>query len=549
MDILQMSLSAAVFIAAVILLRALTMYKLPKKTFLVLWGVVLCRLLVPFSIPSPLSFYTGLEKLRLASAAPAPLTEPVVTTGINSVTTGTLAAGGFDIESLAGSGMSGLSVSPLLLIWLTGICASAIFFAVTYVKCRREFKTALPVENNFIAHWQQAHPLRRHVQIKQSDQINAPLTYGVLYPVILLPKTTDWADKTKLDYILTHEFIHIKRFDVLTKLLTTAALCVHWFNPFVWVMYALVNRDIELSCDETVVRTFGATTKSSYALALIGLEEKKSRLTPLCNSFSKNAIEDRITAIMKIKKHSLPILIVAVLLVAGVTVAFVTSKATDGNKTQDNAEMLASAAPSPDHTALNASQEGTASSTEDSSSGVTADSANVPTATPPVNAGESTPAPVSGAAEASPQALPDKAIMTSSGWAWPVEGSTYITKTFGMRYQPVLGEYRFTDHVDIAGDEGAAVYTALAGIVSKAGYDEEQGNYIVISHDNGIETTYRHLSEQRVSAEDTVDAGNVIGAVGSTGNSTDPHLAFCVRVNGDPTNPLKYYKELFPTDS
>ncbi len=98
---------------------------------------------------------------------------------------------------------------------------------------------------------------------------------------MLLPKTTDWTDEARLRYILTHEFVHIRRFDVLTKLLLVSALCIHWFNPFVWAMYVLFNRDIELSCDETVVRTFGDTIKSAYALTLIGLEEKKSRLTPL----------------------------------------------------------------------------------------------------------------------------------------------------------------------------------------------------------------------------------------------------------------------------
>ncbi len=93
------------------------------------------------------------------------------------------------------------------------------------------------------------------MEIRQSDRIAALLTYGVLRPVVLIPKQTDWTDETRLKVILTHEFVHIRRFDTLTKLLLAAALCIHWFNPFVWVMYVLANRDIELSCDETVVRT------------------------------------------------------------------------------------------------------------------------------------------------------------------------------------------------------------------------------------------------------------------------------------------------------
>lgn len=140
--------------------------------------------------------------------------------------------------------------------------------------------------------------------IQQSDRIKAPLTYGVFRPVVLLPKTTDWTNETKLQYILTHEFTHIRRFDALTKLVLAVALCVHGFNPFIWVMYVLANRDIELACDETVVRIFEETMKSAYASMLVCMEETKSGLTPLVNNFKKNAIEERIVSIMKIKKYS-----------------------------------------------------------------------------------------------------------------------------------------------------------------------------------------------------------------------------------------------------
>ena len=99
--------------------------------------------------------------------------------------------------------------------------------------------------------------------------------------MILLSKATEWTHETRLEYILTHELVHIRRFDTLMKLLFVTTVCVHWFNPLVWAMYVLANRDLELSCDEAVVRTFGETMKSAYALTLIELEEKKNRITPL----------------------------------------------------------------------------------------------------------------------------------------------------------------------------------------------------------------------------------------------------------------------------
>ena len=105
-----------------------------------------------------------------------------------------------------------------------------------------------------------------------AGRISSPLTFGVLRPVILVPKKTDWTDETALRYVLEHEFVHIQRFDVLSKLLLIAAVCVHRFNPLGWVMYVLANRDLELSCDETVLRRFGGDIRAAYARVLIRME-------------------------------------------------------------------------------------------------------------------------------------------------------------------------------------------------------------------------------------------------------------------------------------
>ena len=162
---------------------------------------------------------------------------------------------------------------------------------------------------------------RRH----PAGRISSPLTFGVLRPVILVPKKTDWTDETALRYVLEHEFVHIQRFDVLSKLLLIAAVCVHWFNPLVWVMYVLANRDLELSCDETVLRRFGGDVRAAYARVLIRMEAARGGFAPLCNHFGKNAIEERITAIMKTKRITIVSLGLAALLVAGTVTVFATS--------------------------------------------------------------------------------------------------------------------------------------------------------------------------------------------------------------------------------
>ncbi len=330
MEIFKMSLSASVVILAVVIIRALMLHRLPKLTFLALWAVALCRLLIPFSVSSRFSIQTLANKLKTYFF---PANETIA--GMSRINTGNLA---YSINTpLADTAPAG--IWPILAVWLIGLSACAIFFIITHLRWRREYKTALPADNEFIRAWQRKQPLRRKVEIRQSDRIASPLTYGIICPVILLPKTTDWTDETCLRYILTHEFMHIRRFDTLMKLLLTAAVCLHWFNPLVWVMYVLVNRDIELSCDEAVVRKFGETVKSAYALTLIGLEEKKSSLVPIVNNFSKSAIEERIVSIMKIKNTSYKSIILAMALVIGISVVFATNAASAADKEHQNGNI------------------------------------------------------------------------------------------------------------------------------------------------------------------------------------------------------------------
>ena len=334
MSLLQMSFLGTVIILLIVVLRAVLINRLPKKTFLILWWIALIRLLVPFSIKSVTSIYSLLQSIYSDI-------NPVRT----AQTTTFLPIHGNMPEIANGLSEAMVqrteSISILSVIWLAGLLLCFGFFAVSYIKCYREFRFSLPVENDILEAWKEKHPLKRSLSIRQTETIAAPLSYGVIRPVILMPKNTEWKNIYQLRYVLEHEYVHIRRLDMLTKLIMIAAVCIHWFNPLVWVMYILFNRDLELSCDETVVRRFGMDIKSVYATALISMEEKKSGLTPLCNSFSKNAIEERIRAIMKIKKTSKFAVIISVVLVICVTGGFATSASSLEKKTetaQENGE-------------------------------------------------------------------------------------------------------------------------------------------------------------------------------------------------------------------
>lgn len=324
LSLLEISLSATIFILAVIFFRSLLIHKLPKMTFMFLWGVALVQLLVPFSVHSQFSIFTAVNYLRRMFSVQEviPLTEssPYLNGGmvIMPLITDNLTIPTVPLQTTS-------QISSIVLAWLIGFTLCALYFIIPHLRCRSNYKMSLPIKSDFISKWQKSKPLWRKVQIRQSDEISTPLTYGIFQPVILLPKNLDYTDENQLELILTHEFTHIKRFDTLKKWLLAASVCVHWFNPFVWIMYILANRDIELSCDESVIWTFGESMKPTYAMALVRLEEKKSGLSPIISNFSKNPTEERIISIMKTKKTSITTMLLAIAITAGIVTVFATS--------------------------------------------------------------------------------------------------------------------------------------------------------------------------------------------------------------------------------
>ena len=328
MTLLEVSFSGAVFIIAVVIIRAIAINSLPKKTFLVLWEMVLLRLVIPFTIPSAFSIYTLINNTIS--------TPTFFEAETNNVASAVSREYFVVIQGIEQPVTNIPFVSVWFVVWCIGMVLFAGFFIVSYLRCRIEFRTALPVNNAYVEQWIKERPLKRRISIKQSDRISTPLTYGVLHPVILMPKQTDWKNINQLRYIFSHEYVHIYRFDTIAKLIAAYALCIHWFNPLVWVMYILFNRDIELACDESVIRQFGDKSKSAYSLMLISMEAKKSGLSPLCNNFSKNAIEERITAIMNTKRTTIITLLSACLIVLVTVSLFATSAiASTDSKTSD----------------------------------------------------------------------------------------------------------------------------------------------------------------------------------------------------------------------
>lgn len=327
----EASLSAGVMILAVLVLRMWFQERTPRRAFCLLWDIVLVRLLVLGALPSPVSIRRWL---------PGPAAETIVSRDAQALEAVVMDAGlvpkgewspmvYLAEDTAACIGTAQVPVSPdwgtiLTVLWLGIALLLAGGFLWSHLRSRRIYAASLPCREAFVLDWLAEHPLRRPVQARVSDRIAAPLTYGVLYPVILLPAGMDWVDRETLSCVLAHEHTHIRRFDALRKVFLAAVLCLHWFNPLVWAMYVLSNRDIELACDEAVLR--GGADRERYALALLGLEERRGRWTPSGSHFSGHALEERIKAIMK-RKHISITALAAVLVVMCVTTTVFASAA------------------------------------------------------------------------------------------------------------------------------------------------------------------------------------------------------------------------------
>ena len=334
LSFIEMSVYGGIMIMAIAIIRALLISKLPKRAFVILWLAAILRLILPFELPFAGSVYSLAKLFRQDEVTESPVFEDITIQSEDIFSD--YYYGGYRqyprVE--AGSEPSseadgGIKLPWEKIIYFAVAMALAGYFGISYAKNIRRFRSSLPLSDWDISHRLGNIEIPKGIQIRQSDEISAPLTYGVFRTVILLPKLIldgkDSESKSRLlDFALMHELTHIRRFDPAIKLLAIAVCCVHWFNTAVWLMAWLLNRDIELSCDERVVSAFGTDSRADYANALISLEEKRSGV-PIYTGFCRNAVQERITAIMKTKKIGVISALAACLVVACTIGAFATS--------------------------------------------------------------------------------------------------------------------------------------------------------------------------------------------------------------------------------
>lgn len=345
-DLVTMSLTGSGMVVAVVLARALLLKRLPKQTFVILWALVALRLLMPLAIPVPVNAYSLLsmptqavaEKVELlfgqADTGSTATPESSQSTASQEEGGGTATVVGLETVRDTSSGGEGLA-NPMHVVWGAGTIVAAGAFLVAHARLRKRLAESLPVRDDdaldAFAGLRNQVGVRRRVDLRQSELVGTPLTFGVVRPVVIVPKTCPdargWAGE-RMRFVLAHELCHVRRCDVALKCVLAAAVSLHWFNPLAWVMWVLAARDIELACDEAAVRSLArgplGQVRAEYARTLIDMEEMKSGLAPLgvCNAFNRTAMEERVVAIMHIKKTTCAALLASSLLVVGVPAAF-----------------------------------------------------------------------------------------------------------------------------------------------------------------------------------------------------------------------------------
>ena len=299
LKIINMSISASWLILAVLILR-LVLKKAPKWVNVLLWGIVAVRLICPLSFESALSLIPSSETIPLDIEMAA---KPTIDSGvpaINSVVNPVLSSFAPPQHVLTSANPLQIWIPILNIIWLIGVGALLLYTAVSYWRLCRKVDTAVRYKGN----------------IFQSENVSSPFVLGIIKPRIYLPFNMNGQD---LEHVVAHEQAHIRRKDHWWKPLGFLLLTIHWFNPLAWAMFALANQDIELSCDEAVLKRLGCK-REDYAMALIRLEEKRSISAGA--AFGRNAVRERIEVIMKFKKTTLAGIIVSACLIAGTTTAF-----------------------------------------------------------------------------------------------------------------------------------------------------------------------------------------------------------------------------------
>ena len=308
LKIINMSISASWLVLAVLILR-FVLKKAPKWVNILLWGIVAIRLICPFSFESTLSLIPSAETIPLNIGMD---TTPTINSGISAINNAVN-----PIISQSNTPMAGASVNLLQItigiyeyIWIFGMIALALYTAISYWRLRRKVDTAVRYKDN----------------IFQSENVSFPFVLGIIKPRIYLPFKMNGQ---YLEHVVAHEQAHICRKDHWWKPLGFLLLMIHWFNPLMWLAYVLLCRDIELACDEKVIKELGNEQRGDYTQALVACSINRRMIAACPLAFGEVSVKERVKSVMNYKKPAFWVIIISVIVCVGVAVCFLTNPKQD----------------------------------------------------------------------------------------------------------------------------------------------------------------------------------------------------------------------------
>ena len=309
LKLLNLSISASWLVLAVLVLRLISK-RSPKWVNVLLWGIVALRLVLPFSIESALSLIPSAETVSPAAVQFAPA--PTITSGVSIIDN---AVNPSLSEHFAA--VPTASVNPLYVwteiagwVWLIGLGAMLLYALVSYLRLRRRVSVSLPIRD----------------RIYLCDAISSPFILGVVKPHIYLPSGLDEVQRQN---VLAHEQAHLARRDHWWKPLGFALLAVYWFNPVLWLAYALLCRDIELACDERVIRTMDESAVKTYSTVLLACSMPRKAVITCPLAFGEVGVKERVRNALHYKKPAFWIVVASAVVCIVVAVCFLTNPPTD----------------------------------------------------------------------------------------------------------------------------------------------------------------------------------------------------------------------------
>ena len=304
LKIVNMSISASWLVVAVLILR-LVLKKAPKWVNVLLWGIVAVRLICPFSFESALSLIPSAETFP----------EKIISGPSFDVQTGITPIDNRINDYLGDRYFEGVTVPTnngnnvmtiLTIVWIIGILLLATYTIISYQRLNRKVDTAVHYKDN----------------IFQSENVSSPFVLGIINPRIYLPFSMNEQD---MEHVVAHEQAHIRRKDHWWKPLGFLLLTIYWFNPLMWLAYVLLCRDIELACDEKVIKELGNEQRADYTQALVACSVNRRMIAACPLAFGEVGVKDRVKSVMNYKKPAFWIIILAVIACVIVAVCFLTN--------------------------------------------------------------------------------------------------------------------------------------------------------------------------------------------------------------------------------